>query len=126
MGRSLVQQPYPKTPEASLKGTPVAILKPSMVVPSATYIERGQRWMEKEEAVALRDALEDMDLAKGQEEDDETRLHAAAQEEASELVWQHQNPDKVVQPDAPYKYKEHLRKNSYQHARVLAEMLELA
>jgi hypothetical protein len=118
MGRSLVQQPYPKTPEASLKGTPVAILKPSMVVPSATYIERGQRWMEKEEAVALRDALEDMDLAKGQEEDDETRLHAAAQEEASELVWQHQNPDKVVQPDAPYKYKEHLRKNSYQHART--------
>jgi hypothetical protein len=103
-GRVLVQPVFSGPP-----------LKPSEVVPSATYMERGQRWMEKEEACALRDALEDMDFAKEQEE--EARLHAAAQAEASELVWQHQNPQAII-PDDPYKYKEHLRKNSYAHART--------
>ena len=78
-------------------------------------MERGQRWMEKEEAVSLRDALEDMDL-KGQDDED-VRLHAAAQDEASELVFQHQNPQAIPQSGAPYSYREHLRKNSYQHAR---------
>ncbi|KAH8808396.1 hypothetical protein F5884DRAFT_857929 [Xylogone sp. PMI_703] len=108
-GRSLVQPPT-SNPDA-----PKKLLKPSEVVPSATYIERGQRWMEKEEAVSLRDAMEDLDLKKGM--DDETRIHAAAQAEASELVWQHQHPESVI-PDAPYRYTEHLRKNSYAHART--------
>ncbi|KAG9234128.1 hypothetical protein BJ875DRAFT_441584 [Amylocarpus encephaloides] len=105
-GRQLVQQP----------GQPpsTAPLRPSEVVPSATYIERGQRWMEKEEAVSLREAMEDMDIKK---QEYEARLHAAAQNEASELVFQHQNPE-TVNPDAPYKYNEHLRKNSYAHART--------
>lgn len=71
--------------------------------------------MEKEEVVSLRDAMDDMDLKKMQEEE---RIHAAAQNEASELVWQHQNPGQAIQPDTPYSYKEHLRKNSYQHART--------
>lgn len=88
-------------------------LKASDVIPRATYMERGQRWMEKEEAVSLRDALEDMDL----KNEDEARIHAAAQNEASELVFQHQNPQAVPQQGAPYSYREHLRKNSYQHAR---------
>ncbi|KAF4631543.1 hypothetical protein G7Y89_g6581 [Cudoniella acicularis] len=105
-GRQLAQPP-------SQTSTPP--LKPSEVVPTATYIERGQRWMEKEEAVALREAMEDMDLKKKEEE--EARIHAAAQNEASELVFQHQNPS-AVQPDAPYRYTEHLRKNSYAHART--------
>jgi len=72
--------------------------------------------MEKEEAVSLREAMEDMDLKEVDEED--IRIHAAAQDEASELVWQHQNPEATIQPDAPYRYKDHLRKNSYQHART--------
>jgi hypothetical protein len=72
--------------------------------------------MEKEEAVSLRDAMQDMDI-KNQEEE-EARIHAAAQDEASELVWQHQNPEAAVKPDAPYRYRDHLRKNSYQHART--------
>ncbi len=116
-GRALVQQPYPGLPErdASVE-PPVTLLKPSMVVPSATYIERGQRWMEKEEVVSLRDCLEVMDLKK-QRQEEEARLHAAAQEEASELVWQHQNPG-ATRLDGPYRYKEHLRKNSYAHART--------
>ncbi len=101
---------------------PVRPLKPSEVVPSATYIERGQRWMEKEEAVSMRRAVEDTALreqvgATGQDED-ETRLHEAALNEAAELVWQHQNPGQTPQPGAPYPYKTHLRKNSYAHART--------
>ncbi|RDW66230.1 hypothetical protein BP6252_09865 [Coleophoma cylindrospora] len=110
-GRALVQQPQ-STPSRETSQP----LKPDEVVPSATYMERGQRWMEKEEAVALREAMEDMDLKP--QDDDEMRIHAAAQEEASELVYQHQNPQSVPKPDAPYKYKEHLRKNSYAHART--------
>ena len=97
-------------------------LRPADVVPTATYMERGQRWMEKEEAYSLRDAMEEMDLNNGQAEtpveDDDSRLYDAALDEAAELVWQHQNPDKVRQPDGPYRYRPHLRKNSYAHARA--------
>ncbi|CAP69607.1 uncharacterized protein PODANS_1_12630 [Podospora anserina S mat+] len=106
---------------------PVQPLKPSDVVPSATYIERGQRWMEKEEAFSLRQAMEDMtvkdeevkeDGAPVAEDEDEKRLYNAALDEAAELVWQHQNPGKVPQPGTPYRYKSHLRKDSYAHART--------
>lgn len=72
--------------------------------------------MEKEDAAALRFAMEDMALTKEQLED--AQLHAAAQKEASELVYQHQYPEAISRADAPYRYKEHLRKNSYQHART--------
>jgi paxillin len=76
------------------------------------YLERGQRWMERQEAHSLRKALEDMDLAK------EQKLHEAAQKEASELVWKHQNPSAAFRnPDAPFAYREHLRKESI-HART--------
>jgi hypothetical protein len=105
-GRALVQQPE----------GPIIPLKPSEVVPTATYMERGLRWMEKEEAVSLREAMEDMTLEKPDEDD--IRIQAAAQNEASELVWQHQHPEAAPQPGAPYRYREHLRKNSYQHART--------
>ncbi|PQE11263.1 LIM domain-containing protein [Rutstroemia sp. NJR-2017a BVV2] len=104
-GRALVQPPPQEPP-----------LKPSEVVPSATYIERGLRWMEKEEAVSLREAMEDMDLKKQHEE--ELRIHAAAQEEASELVYKHQFGEPIVNPDAPYRYNDHLKKNSYARART--------
>ncbi|KAJ4295817.1 hypothetical protein N0V88_004519 [Collariella sp. IMI 366227] len=106
---------------------PVQPLKPSDVVPTATYIERGQRWMEKEEAVSLRQAMEDMDLKDkpkeaekdaNTESEDDKRLYNAALDEAAELVWQHQNPGKVPQPGAPYRYRPHLRQNSYAHART--------
>ncbi|KAH7026353.1 uncharacterized protein B0I36DRAFT_376140 [Microdochium trichocladiopsis] len=99
----------------------VAPLKPGQVVPSATYIERGQRWMEKEEAVSLRQAMVDMDLKDqkpSEDATDETRLYTAALDEAAELVWRHQNGVKPPQPGAPYAYKSHLRQNSYAHARA--------
>jgi paxillin len=79
---------------------------------SLPYLERGQRWMERQEAHSLRQALEDMDLTA------EQRLHEAAQKEASELVWKHQNPKTAFRnPNAPYHYREHLRKESV-HART--------
>ncbi|GJN72881.1 hypothetical protein PLIIFM63780_006947 [Purpureocillium lilacinum] len=106
--------------------TPTAPLKPSDVVPTRTYMERGQRWMEKEEAVSLRDAMEEMDIRSGAQDgsgsgsgsDDETRLYNAALDEAAELVWQHQNGVVPRPPDGPYRYRPHLRKNSYAHART--------
>ncbi|KAL0939416.1 lim domain protein [Colletotrichum truncatum] len=111
-----------------------APLKPSEVVPTATYIERGQRWMEKEEAVSLRQAMDDMRInidkdsvsqdysviptnESANPQDEDTRIYNAALNEASELVWQHQN-GVVPDPHAPYRYRPHLRKNSYAHART--------
>ena len=81
--------------------------------------------MEKQEARSLRVALEDMDLK------DEHILHEAAQDEAAELVWRHQNPaaalakqtasytnpDIVAKTDTERKdYKSHMRKGSYQRS----------
>ncbi|KAF2094576.1 hypothetical protein NA57DRAFT_46487 [Rhizodiscina lignyota] len=74
-------------------------------------MENGMRWMERQEAHSLRRALEDMDLA------DDTRIHNAAQDEASELVWKHQNPD------MPYRYRDHLRKGSYNRSHSLGESI---
>lgn len=104
-------------------------LKPSEVVPSATYMERGQRWMEKEEVNSLRRAMDAMDLKDSNprsgddddqavEDEDDKRLYNAALDEAAELVWRHQHGVKPPEPGAPYQYKPHLRKNSYAHART--------
>ena len=86
-------------------------------LPEATvdvpYMERGQRWMEKQEARSLRAALEVMDARV------EQRLHAAAQDEASDIVWKHQNPGAAYKnPVVPFDLKSHLRKGS--HARSLS------
>ncbi|KAJ5935403.1 hypothetical protein N7466_004950 [Penicillium verhagenii] len=66
--------------------------------PAPSYRENGHRLQEKEEARSLRDALQGVNL-----EDDETRIHSAAQNEATELVWMHQNPGMANKnPYAPY------------------------
>ena len=71
------------------------------------YYERGQRWMERQEVSSLRQALEDKDL------EEENKIHVAAQNEASDLVWEHRNPDAPYKnPDRP-DYKQHLRKGSH-------------
>ncbi|KAI1824241.1 hypothetical protein F4861DRAFT_507280 [Xylaria intraflava] len=99
-----------------------APLKPSEVVPSATYIERGQRWMEKEEAFSLHQAMDAIEIGDEKKEDeaqdDETRLYNAALNEAAELVYQHEHGIKPREPDAPYRYRPHMRKNSYAYART--------
>ncbi|MCJ1352163.1 MAG: hypothetical protein MMC33_002147 [Icmadophila ericetorum] len=101
-GRPLAQESKQgEEMEEDLKATGQNVINPS-------YLERGERWMEKQEARSLRVALEDMDLKA------EKRLHAAAQDEASELVWKHRNPGAPFRnPDTPYDYKAHLRKGSY-------------
>lgn len=48
--------------------------------------QRDYRELEKQEARVIRSAMEEMDL------EEEQRVVAAAQKEASELVWKHQNP----------------------------------
>ncbi|KAK8027982.1 hypothetical protein PG991_005038 [Apiospora marii] len=119
-------------PEKPTSATP---LKPNEVVPSATYMERGSRWMEKEEAYSLRTAMEDMDLQdrgrsgntpkseegsgnESPQNEAEFRLYNAALDEAAELVWQHQHGIKPPEPGTPYHYKPHMRKDSYAHART--------
>ncbi|KAI1268819.1 hypothetical protein F5Y18DRAFT_439420 [Xylariaceae sp. FL1019] len=104
--------------------------KPGDVIPSRTYMERGQRWMEKEEAYSIHQAMNDMDLKdKLQKEglegdqakdddDDDSRLYNAALNEAAELVWNHEHGVKPREAATPYKYKSHLRRNSYAHART--------
>ncbi|KAI1271051.1 hypothetical protein F5Y07DRAFT_406101 [Xylaria sp. FL0933] len=99
-----------------------APLRPSEVVPSATYIERGQRWMEKEEAFSLHQAMDAIDIKdernEEQEQDDDKRLYNAALNEAAELVYRHEHGIKPPEPGTPYRYKPHMRKNSYAHART--------
>ncbi|KAK4071182.1 uncharacterized protein Triagg1_6213 [Trichoderma aggressivum f. europaeum] len=104
-------------------------LKPDTVVPTASYMERGRRWMEREEASSLRDAMEEMDLRESRRaspegdpavEDDETRIYNAALNEAAELVWEHQHGVKPRPPEGAYRYRPHLRKDSYAHARAAA------
>ncbi|KAL7784694.1 hypothetical protein V8C43DRAFT_291934 [Trichoderma afarasin] len=113
---------YPTSP------TPPPI-KPDTVVPTASYMERGRRWMEREEASSLRDAMEEMDFRESRKaspdndpavEDDETRIYNAALNEAAELVWEHQHGVKPRPPEGAYRYRPHLRKDSYAHARAAA------
>jgi LIM domain len=107
IGRPLVQQPSGNSVRTN-------------VAPSTVYRESGSRWMERQEARSLRDALQEMDLQ------DEERLHAAAQDEATNLVWEHQNPGSALKnPNAAYRnpdlnggsnrFRQHLEKGS--HAR---------
>ncbi|CAK7265630.1 hypothetical protein SEPCBS119000_001611 [Sporothrix epigloea] len=121
---------YPPTsiPARATVEAAVRPLRPNEVVPTDTYMESGQRWMEKEEVVSLRSALKDMDLKQqnkalipapnSDDDSDEQRIYKAALDEAADLVWQHQNGVKPPEPGAPYQYKHHLRKDSYAHART--------
>ena len=106
-GRPLVRSRRSQFSENFLVGEDDA----TVVKPSGTYLEGGQRWMERQEAHSLREALHDMDIQK-----DES-LYSAAQDEASRLVLAHQHPEAVTaQRERPYSYRDHLRKGS--HARA--------
>ena len=70
-----------------------------LITPSGTYRESGMRLVEKQEARSLREALEDIDSQ------DEVKILAAAQEEASELVWKHRNQTPQMNPDRRNSYK---------------------
>ncbi|KAL8695533.1 MAG: hypothetical protein Q9224_003378, partial [Gallowayella concinna] len=100
------------------KGGPLAQMHPAAAricdisstprTTSGTYREREQRLKEKEEARLLREALQIVD------QQEEARLHSAAQREASELVWKHRTPEVLRQDhDAPYLYQQSLRSSSH-------------
>ncbi|KAB2571971.1 LIM domain-containing protein [Lasiodiplodia theobromae] len=120
LGRPLVRDPFTRsTSRNSQKVDPATIERADSRTSSRStsgeqrhaYRESGARWMERQEAASLRKALEDMDAA------EEQRIFAAAQDEAAELVWKHQNPKAAIRsPDAPYEYTAHLKKGS--HARA--------
>ncbi|GFF61058.1 paxillin [Aspergillus lentulus] len=95
-GRPLVQEPRMVPIRKNVSPSHV-FSRPSPPSPNAVYRESGQRRVEKEEARSLRDALQELDLH------DEIRLHQAAQDEATELVWMHLNPGVPYKnPYAPY------------------------
>ena len=110
LGRPLVQEPQLASTKRDFSASTTTSTGSSTTITSGTYIERGSRWLERQEARSLREALEDKDIQ------DQQRLHKAAQKEASELVSEHRNPQAPVNPYKPYKhYKQHLDKDS--HAR---------
>lgn len=93
---------------------------------TGTYKVRGQRWMEREEARSLRQALEEMDFL-----DDGQRLQAAAQEEATELVLSHQTSGfPKLNPHAAYRnpdlsattnrFRQHLEKGAHARSQRLS------
>lgn len=98
-GRPLAQEPRTVSVRknvfpSQVSSRPVA-MAPSPVPP---YRESRQRHQEKEEARSLRDALQEINI------EDDVRIHHAAQDEATELVWIHQNPGQQFKnPDAPYR-----------------------
>ncbi|KAL8835303.1 MAG: hypothetical protein Q9170_003389 [Blastenia crenularia] len=102
--------------QAHLSGVTARDLSSATRTSSGVYKEREQRLVEKEEARMLREALEVVD------QEAEMRLHSAAQTEASELVWKHQNhgaPGKNL--DAPYLHKQRLWSTS--HGRSQSDVL---
>ncbi|KAI1831481.1 hypothetical protein DTO013E5_2902 [Penicillium roqueforti] len=98
MGRPLAQEP--RTHSIRKNVFPAQIHARTISIPASpalSYRENGQRRHEKEEARALREALQKMDI------EDDVGLHQAAQDEATQLVWMHQNPGQAFKnPYAPY------------------------
>jgi hypothetical protein len=98
------------------KASPTATVEPFDKSEEIVYKESGTRWLERQEAHALRQALEAMDA-----KDEEKRIHSAAQDEAADLVWQHQHPGQAEQekiagyrnPDLSKKLKSHLVRGAH-------------
>jgi hypothetical protein len=89
VGRPLVFDPSHNN-SYSVRGrkvSPTAVVQATLHDESVPYRESGARWMERQEAISLRDALKVMD-----QKEQGKRIHQAAQDEAAELVWKHQNP----------------------------------
>ncbi|KAF3389322.1 hypothetical protein F1880_004121 [Penicillium rolfsii] len=98
-GRPLVQEPRSVSVRKNVFPSQVFSrpIAASPVSSYRSYRESKHRQEEKEEARELRDALQGLDV------EDDIRLHQAAQDEATELVWLHQNPGMAYKnPYAPY------------------------
>ena len=87
-GRPLAQPSVGERPIVrGRKVSPTAIVQLPHTSLDQDYVESTARQLEKEEAQKLRLALDNID-----QKDDEHRIFSAAQEEAADLVWKHQNP----------------------------------
>ncbi|KAL5332915.1 hypothetical protein BJX70DRAFT_382479 [Aspergillus crustosus] len=96
-GRSLVQEPRVVPVRKNVSPTR-AFSRTSSSSQTPTYRESPQRRVEREEARSLRDALQGMGVQ------DDIQIHEDAQDEATELVWKHQNPGVPFKnPYAPYR-----------------------
>lgn len=118
-GRSLVPPPSVGTPSVrGRKVSPTAAIESTVRDTSIMYKESGTRWLERQEAHALRQALEVMDAK------EEEQLHRAAQNEAADLVWQHRHPGEVekekvvgyVNPDLSKRLKSHLIRGAHERS----------
>ena len=111
-GRTLAQPSHKRgsTRDLSAATATAAIPNVSTQKPPVEYRENGMRWMERQEARSLREALADMDMRA------EAKVHSAAQDEASNLVWNHMNHGVQGMDAKPFRnYKRHLEEGS--HAR---------
>ena len=128
VGRPLAADPNRKS--YSIRGrkvSPTAVIEPPAESSSGRYRESGSRWLERQEAISLREALKEMDLS------DEKKIHAAAQDEATDLVWRHRNPNAAElennaaypNPDLPrqdkHRFTAHLRKGAYSRSQSLTK-----
>ena len=108
-GRPLVRAPDRRGTTRDFSATTTSTnASSSSNAPALVYRESGLRWAEKQEARSLREALEDMDLR------EEAKVHAAAQNEASELVWKHANEGLPYRHAEPHRYSiEHLAEGAH-------------
>ncbi|KAG8533296.1 uncharacterized protein KY384_002079 [Bacidia gigantensis] len=108
-GRTVVQTPHALRSTRDFSAS-TAEIKGSPERSPVAYRESGMRWMEKQEARSLREALEDMDVRI------DARIHAGAQDEASELVLDHTSDNLPNQfGRARRDYTKHLKEGA--HAR---------
>ncbi|EMD01272.1 hypothetical protein BAUCODRAFT_118975 [Baudoinia panamericana UAMH 10762] len=91
--------------------TPPAKFLVKSLSPGSEYLKIGIQWTEQPETRSSNTTLDDV------ESEEERRIHAAAQDEAAELVFKHRNPDShLVNPHAPYANPD-TRKDSWSHSR---------
>jgi hypothetical protein len=93
-GRPLVKEPHAGIESRDFSPTNA---ETHIASPNFPYRETEARRGDKNEARALRLALEELDLQ------EEQRLHSAAQDEAAELVWQHKKHKNPQESGTPYK-----------------------
>lgn len=118
-GRSLVQPPSADTPSVrGQKASSTATIDSNTIDGGIMYKESGTRWLERQEAHALRQALEVMDA------EEEEKLHMVAKNEAADLVWQHRHPGELERekvagyrnPDLSKKLKSHLVRGAHERS----------
>lgn len=102
--RPLAQPAHNRLSTRDFSASTSATVSESTVKPPFAYRESGMRWIEKQEAKSLREALEHMDMA------GEAKTHAVVRDEASSNLGQGRD---ITLPHKDY--KEHLKKGA--HAR---------